>query len=34
VKAWDDYMQKGTIPASTELSEPVDKIVEYGRKRH
>jgi len=34
VKAWDDYMQKGTIPASdSSCQNPVDKIVEYGRKK-
>jgi thiol:disulfide interchange protein DsbC len=34
VKAWDDYMQKGTIPAAdSSCQNPVDKIVEYGRKK-
>jgi thiol:disulfide interchange protein DsbC len=34
VKAWDDYMQKGTVPASdASCQNPVDKIVEYGRKK-
>ena len=34
VKAWDDYMQKGTVPTSdASCQNPVDKIVEYGRKK-
>jgi thiol:disulfide interchange protein DsbC len=34
VKAWDDYMQRGTQPASNgDCANPVDKIVEFGRKK-
>jgi thiol:disulfide interchange protein DsbC len=34
VKAWDDYMQRKVTPtASPDCPNPVDKIVEYGRKK-
>ena len=34
VKAWDDYMLRGTQPGSNaDCTNPVDKIVEFGRKR-
>jgi len=34
VKAWDDYMGKGIKPpADASCANPVDKIVDYGRKR-
>jgi len=34
VKAWDDYMQRGTQPGSNgDCANPVDKIVEFGRKK-
>ena len=34
VKAWDDYMVKGVAPsAAPTCANPVDKIVEYGRKK-
>lgn len=34
VKAWDDYMQRGTQPPSNgDCANPVDKIVEFGRKK-
>jgi thiol:disulfide interchange protein DsbC len=33
-KAWDDYMQKKVAPtAESSCANPVDKIVEYGRKK-
>lgn len=33
-KAWDDYMGKGIKPgADASCTNPVDKIVDYGRKR-
>jgi thiol:disulfide interchange protein DsbC len=34
VKAWDDYMQRGIAPAADgSCPNPVDKIVEYGRRK-
>ena len=34
VKAWDDYMQRSAAPsASASCQNPVDKIVEFGRKK-
>lgn len=34
VKAWDDYMLRGVAPgADGACQNPVDKIVEYGRKK-
>jgi thiol:disulfide interchange protein DsbC len=34
VKAWDDYMQRGIAPtADASCPNPVDKIVEYGRRK-
>ena len=34
VKAWDDYMQRKVTPsASPDCPNPVDRIVEYGRKK-
>jgi thiol:disulfide interchange protein DsbC len=35
LKAWDEYMQKGTQPpaAAASCQQPVDKIVDYGRKK-
>lgn len=34
IKAWDDYMLRGTQPGSNgDCANPVDKIVEFGRKR-
>jgi len=34
LKAWDDYMQRGIEPgAGNSCQNPVDKIVEYGRKK-
>jgi thiol:disulfide interchange protein DsbC len=33
-KAWDDYLLRGIAPtADTKCQNPVDKIVEYGRKK-
>jgi thiol:disulfide interchange protein DsbC len=34
VKAWEDYMQRKVAPkADSSCANPVDKIVEYGRKK-
>jgi len=34
IKAWDDYMLRGTQPGSNgDCANPVDKIVEFGRKK-
>jgi len=34
IKAWDDYMQRGVEPgANGECANPVDRIVEFGRKK-
>ncbi len=34
VKAWDEYMKNKTMPTATgDCANPVDKIVEYGRKK-
>lgn len=34
VKAWDEYMQKKVVPGNdAACPNPVDKIVEYGRKK-
>ena len=34
IKAWDDYLQRGIAPtAEGKCQNPVDKIVEYGRKK-
>ena len=34
VKAWDDYMQRGVQPgADGDCANPVDRIVEFGRKK-
>jgi thiol:disulfide interchange protein DsbC len=34
VKAWDDYMLKGTVPtASGDCENPVDALVEFGKKK-
>lgn len=34
VKAWDDYLHRGIAPtAEASCQNPVDKIVEYGRKK-
>ncbi len=34
IKAWDDYLQRGIAPtAEAKCQNPVDKIVEYGRKK-
>jgi thiol:disulfide interchange protein DsbC len=34
IKAWDDYMQRKVTPkADSSCNNPVDKIVEYGRKK-
>jgi len=34
VKAWDDYMLKGTAPtASGDCENPVDALVEFGKKK-
>ncbi len=34
IKAWDDYMQRGVQPGGDgECANPVDRIVEFGRKK-
>ncbi len=34
VKAWDDYLSRGIAPgADASCQNPVDKIVDYGRKK-
>jgi thiol:disulfide interchange protein DsbC len=34
VKAWDDYMLKGTAPTATgDCENPVDALVEFGKKK-
>lgn len=34
VKAWDEYMQRSAAPtASSSCQNPIDKIVEFGRKK-
>ncbi|MBI3529526.1 MAG: DsbC family protein [Betaproteobacteria bacterium] len=33
VKAWDEYMLKGSAPKSAKCDNPVDKIVTYGQSK-
>ena len=33
VKAWDEYMLKGTAPKSAKCENPVDKIVTFGQSK-
>ena len=33
LKAWNDWMQKGVVPAAGSCDNPIDKLVQFGREK-